>query len=295
MGEVNQYYTENHHEAIISRDMFEMAQEIRERRNGARKCGRQEKFSRQYAFSSMLHCGFCGGLLSRRAWNSKTEYSKTVWQCVKATKHGKKNCPYCKGIEEEVIEKAFVQSYNLLCKENESIVANFLDRIEKSLKKDDNSSKIKKAEREIIRLKERKSTLVDMRLDDKIDEETYQLKMQEIDDSISLYNGKLQVYSQSKDMQMDINERLNQFKSVVQNREMLEKFDRHVFECIIDRVIVGETGEDGTKFPYTLTFIYKTGKEDRVATKQPKTSARACSYTNNEQGTACLQPTNKTL
>ncbi len=295
MGEVNQYYTENHHEAIVSREIFDMAQKIRERRNGARKCGRQEKFSRQYAFSSMLHCGFCGGLLSRRAWNSKTDYSKTIWHCVTATKHGKKNCPYCKGIEEEVIEKAFVQSYNLLCKENEGIVNNFLERIEKSLKKDDNSSKIKKVETEIARLKGRKSTLVDMRLDDKIDEETYRLKMQEIEDNIGMLNGKLQEYSQTKDMQTDINKRLRQFKEVIQNKELLEKFDRHVFECIIDRVIVGETGEDGTKYPYTLTFIYKTGKEDKVATKQPKSSTKACSHTKHELHNTCLQPTNMTL
>lgn len=211
-----------------------------------------------------------------------------------ATKHGKKNCPYCKGIEEEVIEKAFVQSYNLLCKENEGIVNNFLERIEKSLKKDDNSSKIKKVETEIVRLKGRKSTLVDMRLDDKIDEETYRLKMQEIEDNIGMLNGKLQEYSQTKDMQTDINKRLRQFKEVIQNKELLEKFDRHVFECIIDRVVVGETGEDGTKYPYTLTFIYKTGREDRVATKQPKTSTKACSHAKHEIEATCLQPTNMT-
>lgn len=44
-----------------------------------------------------------------------TETIETIWQCVTATKNGKKNCSYCKGIPEEVIENTFVKSYQLLC------------------------------------------------------------------------------------------------------------------------------------------------------------------------------------
>ena len=51
---------------------------------------KREKFSRQYAFSCMLECGFCGGTLTRRNWHSGTDHSKVVWQCVTATKKGKK-------------------------------------------------------------------------------------------------------------------------------------------------------------------------------------------------------------
>ena len=56
------FTSKNHHEPIVSEETFARAQEIRERRNGGRKKGvapgKREKFSRQYAFSCMLECGF---------------------------------------------------------------------------------------------------------------------------------------------------------------------------------------------------------------------------------------------
>ena len=82
----------------------------------------------------MLECAFCGVNLSRRSWNSGTDYQKTIWQCVAATKHGKSNCPHSKGIEESVIEEAFVKSYNILCKDNQNIIENFVAGLESSLK-----------------------------------------------------------------------------------------------------------------------------------------------------------------
>lgn len=68
-----------------------------------------------------------------------------------------------------------------------------------------------------------------------------------------------------------------------------EKFDPHVFECIIDRVIVGETTEDGVTHPYTITFVFKTGTEDKVALKkQPKFFDDACSLASNSDDIECL-------
>ena len=37
----------------------------------------------------------------------------------------------------------------------------------------------------------------------------------------------------------------------------MDHFDRIVFESIVEKVIVGETGEDGNVDPYKLTFVLK--------------------------------------
>lgn len=52
--------------------------------------------------------------------NSK--YKKTIWQCVKSTKNGKRFCPDSKGIPEQVIEEAFIESYRMLCKDNRDVL-----------------------------------------------------------------------------------------------------------------------------------------------------------------------------
>jgi hypothetical protein len=99
-GEEDQFYIHEHHEPIISEEMFEKAQEILKRRAKPRRIGadgKREKFSRKYSFSCMLECGFCGSTLTRRNWHSGSEYNKVIWQCVTATKKGKKFCLTARG------------------------------------------------------------------------------------------------------------------------------------------------------------------------------------------------------
>ena len=89
----SKFYVEGHHEAIVSREVFEKAQELRISRNLKRAKVSTESnrviISRQYAFSCMLQCYFCGSNLSRRTWHSSSKYSKVIWQCVKSAKKGR--------------------------------------------------------------------------------------------------------------------------------------------------------------------------------------------------------------
>ncbi len=52
----------------------------------------------------------------------------------------------------------------------------------------------------------------------------------------------------------------------------MQKFDKDVFECLIDKVIIGETLEDGTINPYTIRFICKNGTEINCKDKFTATS-----------------------
>jgi hypothetical protein len=53
-----------------------------------------------------------------------------------------------------------------------------------------------------------------------------------------------------------------EFKKTLEQNGTLEKFERYVFESIVEKVIVGGMDETGNKDPYKLTFVYKTGFED---------------------------------
>lgn len=84
-GESNKYYTKNHHEAIISEEEWNQAQEIlksRYRTNDNVSETERFKFARKYAFSSMCKCGFCGTNLTRRSHHQDTQHKKPVWKCL---------------------------------------------------------------------------------------------------------------------------------------------------------------------------------------------------------------------
>ena len=297
MGEADQYYTENHHEAIVSREVWDKANEILNKRKGSylRSNGKRDKYSRQFSFSCMLKCGFCGGNLTRRTWNSRMNYKKIIWQCVTATKHGKKECPYCKGVPEALIEDAFVRAYNALCTYDGDFIDGFIEHVKAGLQDNDIDKELNSVNKKIGRLKERKSSLVDMRLDDRVDEETYQMKIVEVNHKMEELLLKKQSLKDRKQDRQDIGKRLSEFQKVIRKGEVLQKFDRHVFESITDRIIVGEKGENGQINPYKLKIIFKTGQErDEVASEQPFYFDNSCSNTNNDCDIISLQGNNDT-
>ena len=151
MGEEDQFYLRDHHEPIISAELFNKVQEILKRRGQGRiqADGKREMFTRKYSLSCMIKCGFCGGSLTRRCWHSGTQYSKAVWQCVTVTKGGRKFCPDSKEIEEWQIEQAFVDSYQMLCTDNKSIIDEFIARVEQALSENSVLKEIEQLKREI--------------------------------------------------------------------------------------------------------------------------------------------------
>lgn len=81
MGEQNQYYIEGHHEAIVTKEIWAKADEIRLKRSKnkvVQTTGNRERYTRQYSFSSMCECGFCGHKLTRRTRHSRSDYEKPV-------------------------------------------------------------------------------------------------------------------------------------------------------------------------------------------------------------------------
>ena len=263
LGEEDRYYIHNHHEGIVSEETFDRAQEIRNRRNGGRKHnvtpGKREKFSRQYAFSCMLECGFCGASLSRRRWHSNSKYKKTIWQCVKSTKNGKRFCPDSKGIPEQVIEEAFIESYRMLCKDNRDVLDEFLRRVEKTLGENSIPEQITALDKNISKIQAKRKVLLDKYLKGIVSQDIYEETDIGLKKDFTNEKAKLEYLQQQLDDETSLQRRVSDFKKALSENEVLEEFDRGIFESIIEKVIVGGFDEDGNKDPYKITFIYKTG------------------------------------
>lgn len=302
-GEANKYYIENYHEAIISKTDFDKAQEIRLRRaknrnTVANKGRKREKLSRQYAFSSMLECGFCGEILSRRIWHSKSKYKKVNWQCVKSTTQGKKYCPNAKGIHESAIENAFVESYRQLCHVDSTVIDDFLKIIEEEISDDSLSKDLRKIENKLNRILDKERKLINLHLDGNIDKNLYSNKYKEItEDKHKILEEKKILEITIKD-ESSVKERLTEFKEILENREILDKFDRTVFESIVDKVVVGTIDDEGNAHPYDLIFYFKTGNKDKYDSNKFKEKRRNAkskknnelyTYSKNESQELCLQ------
>ena len=262
LGEAEKHYIKEHHEPIISKELFDRVQEIRIKRVGTRETGRRSNnYSKKYAFSSKLYCGFCGSLLTRRNWNAKRKDEKAVWQCIKRAKHGKEECPNCKAIPEEIIEECFVQGYRILCNNNKKVVEDFLKKIENILKENTTETVVNKLEKDKEKINKKLANLLELNLEGRINKEQYTLKYDELNTELLKLEQKIQVLLKDTNRNESIKHRLNKFKSLFKDMEIMKNFDKDVFECLIDKVIIGEQLEDGSINPYTIRFICKYGTE----------------------------------
>lgn len=106
---------------------------------------------------------------------------------------GKKFCPDSKGIAEETIERAFIESYRLLCQNNKDVLDEFIARTEETLSDSNASKQLSKIEKDIATLDAKRAKLVDMRLEEIIDKDTYEQKYFDLSGQI----GQLQKQRES--------------------------------------------------------------------------------------------------
>lgn len=122
-GEAPMYYVHNNHEAIITREQFNKAQEELLRRNtiapkmSSRTISAQGRYSR-YALTEILHCDECGSRYKRCTW-AKRGVKKVMWRCVSRIEHGTQYCKHSPSIEESALHSAIVRAINRFNQENE--------------------------------------------------------------------------------------------------------------------------------------------------------------------------------
>lgn len=307
-GEEDKYYVVDHHQAIVSREVFEKAQQIRIAKNTKRACIQTKenrvKVRRQYAFSCMMECYYCGANLSRRVWHSSSVYTKTIWQCVTGTKKGKRFCPDSKGLPEVIIERAFVESYKMLCDNNQDILENLLDKIEMVLKDTEIEKEVKRISGRIQRIKTKRNKLADSYLDGIIPQDIYEKKEAVLKSTLSKENNELQCLKRQLDGKDTVSDRIKIFRETLKNNQILDEFDRYVFESIIEKVIIGGVDKDGNKDPYMITFVYKTGLKSEIENAKKncnqdlkgkrKKNKDVCSFNINEHDNMYSFDTNNT-
>lgn len=114
-GELQQYYVENHHDPIVSAEVFDRVQIL------LSKKGRKKKSSAARDFSSMIICGDCGEFYGSKVWHSNSKYRKIIYRCN--AKYKGEKCG-TEAIDEERLKTIFVEAINTLIIDKEEIIEN---------------------------------------------------------------------------------------------------------------------------------------------------------------------------
>lgn len=126
-GQVVQHYLQDHHEAIVDRDLFDRVQAEYARRNAKKlvnpnseEAPRKSRYSSKYALTDILVCGHCGAPYRRCVWTHHGK-RKVVWRCTTRMDYGKSKCDGSFTIEEEGLHQAILSSISNLSSRKEEL------------------------------------------------------------------------------------------------------------------------------------------------------------------------------
>jgi site-specific DNA recombinase len=231
-GHAAQYYVEDCHPEIISKDEFAAVQAEFERRanmRGYSKTGKS-KFTSDYAFSGKLFCQNCGSKFRRMKWG-KGKDQQVVWICIKHQTGGNEACDM-KAVKEKSLEQAFLRVMNRIIANKEAYI------IEKN-----SESTASNYEEIDAKLEERQQELMDAVRNNR------EYSTDEIE--------RLQAYRQrvkSDEVERQWKNRMvGEFKSYLDARDgkLVDKFDGDLFRKLVEKVKVQSMVE--------VEFVFKVG------------------------------------
>ena len=255
-GELPQYWVDDSHSAIVSREMYDLMQDEL-RRNGENRSVR----STTNLFSSRIVCGTCGSYYGKKVWGSNTKYRKIVWQCnAKYNRTDRdKTKPrgaQCKSphLTESQLEYVFITAINQLItskadyiKEYESVVAELTDTA--SIEKE-----IEKLQAENLVTYTALKEAMEENAHRPLNQEEYNTRFGSLNAEYESQLARLSKLGEKRQSALAKRERLNMFLAELAAQDgLLTEFDEALFRATVDRFTVQSESEvavcfrDGTQ------------------------------------------------
>ena len=133
-GEIQMFYVEDDHDAIISKRIWECVQlEIKRRKKYLEEHGTNSYSHRPESnpFASKIICGDCNKVFARKGWRSSTGVDRKVWQCSERYKvKGVMGCAN-RHVEEETLIKAYLMAWNALVENREDFMGQWTEQLQR--------------------------------------------------------------------------------------------------------------------------------------------------------------------
>lgn len=252
-GQEQQYLIENNHEPIISKEIFDMVQDEKERRAllKGNLVGDRKKYSSKYPLSGKVFCGCCGNSFKRRTWNSNNVSRKNVWQCKTYVKEGKSACD-ARAVDEDVLQNSFVEVFNRIFEKKDRFIRTLKENIEAILSQRATQLQLDEIDGGIEQIKSELKGLVNLKLRDQIDEAIYNEENLKRSRDLEELRKRKASLEKDNDLKAQVQERVDQIIGLLNTRkEMLEQFNDDIFNAMVEKIEILS--------PSHFVFVLKSG------------------------------------
>lgn len=240
-GEVPQYYVEDSHPAIVSKEVYDLVQLEFERRKGVHK-------STAGCFSGKVICGDCGGYYGSKVWHSNSKYKMKILQCNNRFKR-KCTTPH---LTDEILQKAFIEVFNRTINNRDEIIetlkevaAAFADT--SKLDREITKTKIQyEAETEIMK------QMTNQNAQQALDQEEFDKRYAAHAEEYQNMKAKTSELEHDKTLQKYRQEQIFTSIETIKTSQTVETFDESLFQSMVDTITVTSDQE--------LIFAFKDGR-----------------------------------
>lgn len=234
-GEQDMYLVKEHHEAIITHDDFEKANEVLEQRGKEKGIEKQStKYQNRYAFSGRIKCAECGSSFKRRI-RYQTKGTYVVWCCSNHIK----NIRECsmEYIIDEAVKKAFVTMMNKLVFGHQVILKPLLKSLQ-SVNDKDKFSEIQDIESRIEKNIEQRQVLTSLMASKYLEPVLFNKENNKLTMEAEVLRKEKENLMRSIGGDRTKAEELQKLIKFTAKGEMLTQFDDDVFLAYVERIKV---------------------------------------------------------
>lgn len=265
----------DHHEPIISREMFEEANRIMDSRSESFKG--KSKYSNRYPFSGKIRCGICGSSFVARYKTRKDGSIYKAWRCYNAVRNGRLrkdrygNEIGCNGFS--LREEDLIHIMSLVCRslkyDREKILKNLLSVIRSVIAMDMGGNDAENLRERIKEIEDKRGELLDLYMSGDISKDEFLRARRKYDDEIAEWTERLdgtdhrKVSGDRRDVRSDDAEKA--IAEIIGGVECDGEFYRH----ILDRIVVHDRDHFDVylkSLPYKWSFsrVQATDPEGRT-------------------------------
>ncbi len=234
----------DHHEPIISRELFDEANRILDERSLSQEG--KAKHSNRYPFSGKIKCGCCGASYVARYKTRKDGSRYKAWRCYEAATHGSPhvdkagNQVGCSG--PSIRNEDAVHIMCLVTRElklnQQKITDNLLSVIKSIIAMDTTGTDVEKLETQIKAIEDRRAKLIDLYMSGDVTKEEFTAARAKCDSEIAELQSVIDSIEKQQDMVRQQQELIEEITLAIQEIINGVEAEDDFYTHILDKMVV---------------------------------------------------------
>ena len=250
-GESEMYLFEGHHEPIVSKELFDQCQKVRE--------SRHIKVTKDYGHSDVfckkVYCGQCGGLFIRQGrTNCVHDFAQIAFACGKAVRSCRRECRN-KLQRIGTLEDSFMSVFNYLL-ENRSVLQDIVT----------DNKEFNDLNARLDELRESEKKYFELEVKGLLNEQMKKNHTRLVGEMLTLEDRRKELLTRNFEVST-FNRNLKKIQAVLKTAKPMKVFDPKVFDTFVQRILVMDRNNliyelaCGHKVKVEVVDYYKTRDE----------------------------------